>query len=244
MYADDLLLMSISINHLQRLVDLCLLEFEKLGLSINLEKSACLKIGLRFKNCQQCIKIKGAPLSWKSEIKYLGIYILSGLKFTCNLQNARQKFFRATNGIFSKLGTSASSPLVLLSLINSYCLPVLMFALEALSLKKKAILKLDSSYSQCFSKIFNTWDAKTIALCQFYMSMLPIRFLLILNNFNYLLKIDKRHDQLFFLFSHKIKKDLHDLCQMYDIRPSSGTSQKSYVRDCIWENFHKSVNTS
>ena len=118
-----------------------------------------------------------------------------------------------------------------------------MFVMEAILLKEKAMLKLDSSYSQCFYKIFNTWDAKTIALCQFYMSMLPIRFLLVLNNFNYLLKIEKRRDQLFFLFSHKITQNLHDLCQLYDIRPSSGTNQKSYFRDCIWENFHKSVNT-
>ena len=62
MYADDLILLSISINHLPSLLDICLVEFEKLGSClVNLEKSACLQIAKDLKNCQQCIRIKGAP---------------------------------------------------------------------------------------------------------------------------------------------------------------------------------------
>ena len=42
MYADDLMLLSISLNHLQRMVDLCVNEFEHLGLQVNILKfSVC-----------------------------------------------------------------------------------------------------------------------------------------------------------------------------------------------------------
>ena len=45
MYADDLLLMSISVCQLQRMVDLCLDEFNKIDMLLNVKKSICIGIG-------------------------------------------------------------------------------------------------------------------------------------------------------------------------------------------------------
>ena len=45
MYADDLLLLSLSLRDLQLMVNLCNMEFKALGLSINIAKSACPRIG-------------------------------------------------------------------------------------------------------------------------------------------------------------------------------------------------------
>ena len=47
MYADDLVLLSISIKDVQMMIDLCELEFKALGMAINVQKTACLRIGKR-----------------------------------------------------------------------------------------------------------------------------------------------------------------------------------------------------
>src|ERR1043165_7162071 len=49
MYADDLLLMSISVSDLQLLVDLCIKEFEYLDMKININKYVCMRVDPRHK---------------------------------------------------------------------------------------------------------------------------------------------------------------------------------------------------
>ena len=92
----------------------------------------------------------------------------------------RQKYFRAINGIFGKIGIK-SSPEVSISLVNSFCLPILLYSMEAVYLYKRDVSRLDAAYSQCFSKIFNSWDATTINQCQFFMSVLPVVRLILLH---------------------------------------------------------------
>jgi hypothetical protein len=45
MYADDLLLLSVSVTDLQKIVSICIKEFDLLDLSLNVSKSAYLRIG-------------------------------------------------------------------------------------------------------------------------------------------------------------------------------------------------------
>jgi len=125
MYADDLILLSISIYELQILVDTCLLTFEDLKLEINVKKSACMRIGPRHNIGARPITIKLSPMAWKSEIRYLGVNIISSNKFKVNLQPAKQKFFGALNGIFGKVGTK-TSPHLLISLVKTFCFPIIL----------------------------------------------------------------------------------------------------------------------
>ena len=47
MYADDIILMSISVTDLQALIDICATEFEELDMIINIKKSMCIRVGQR-----------------------------------------------------------------------------------------------------------------------------------------------------------------------------------------------------
>src|SRR5207244_11923819 len=62
MYADDLLLLSSSITDLQKMVNLCVREFEAIDLSINLQKSCCVRIGYGYKPAVANICINNAHL--------------------------------------------------------------------------------------------------------------------------------------------------------------------------------------
>ena len=77
------------------------------------------------------ITIDGKPLLWLQEFSYLGIKLISAKRFNVNLQESRQKCYRALNGILSKLGPD-SSPLILCSFIEAYCVPILVYASECI----------------------------------------------------------------------------------------------------------------
>ena len=136
MYADDVILLSISLAHMQLMVSLYLKEFSAIGMNINVDKSGCKRIGERHNVDTKPICINDIPLKWNQEIRYLGINFLSGKKFNFNMQIIKQKYFRALNGIFGKVGLN-TAPDVICSLIDSQCVPILLFAAEALNWSKK-----------------------------------------------------------------------------------------------------------
>ena len=126
MYADDLVLLSISLTHMKMMVDVCVKEFLDLGMEINIKKSGCVRIGARHDAETDTLVINNMILEWKNDTKYLGAILFSAKRFSFNSQVSKQKYYRAINGIFGKIGMNIS-PAVLCSLINSFGVPVFMY---------------------------------------------------------------------------------------------------------------------
>jgi len=80
-------------------------------------------------------------LPWATELRYLGIYILSSHVFKCSQDHAKRAYFRSLNAIFGKIGRNASEEAVL-QLVSSKCLPILMYATEAFGLNQSDIRSL------------------------------------------------------------------------------------------------------
>ena len=113
-YADDIILITRSCSNLQRLLDIVQHELFYLNLVLNAQKCCCLRIGSRFNApCALMVCLDGTPIPWVSRIRYLGIFIDSGRGFRCSIDEAKRKFNRAANSIFSKLLGSASEELIL-----------------------------------------------------------------------------------------------------------------------------------
>jgi hypothetical protein len=72
MYADDLVLIAISISDLRKLIDICISFFDSIDMPINLSKSKCMRIGARFKCYCAPIVINNSTLSWTKSMKFLG----------------------------------------------------------------------------------------------------------------------------------------------------------------------------
>ena len=83
MYADDLILLSICIADLQYLVDFCVEEFKAIGLALNINKTACMRVGARYAFSALPIAVGTQRLAWVNELSYLGIKLLSGKKIQC-----------------------------------------------------------------------------------------------------------------------------------------------------------------
>jgi len=75
LYADDIILLASSVESLQKLVTiLCATELSSLDMSINGNKSVCIRIGPRSnKHCANTSVQDGQDLNWIQSCPYLGI---------------------------------------------------------------------------------------------------------------------------------------------------------------------------
>ena len=71
-------------------------------------------------------------LTWSPNLKYLGITLKSFSKFSVDLKDSRSNFYKSFNAIYSKV--SRASEDVILSLMKSFCIPSLLYGIEALYL--------------------------------------------------------------------------------------------------------------
>ena len=173
MYADDIILLAPSINELQKMMLICFEELAYLDLKQNFDKSVALKMGKGWKlNC--CALVAGeTAIKWVTETRYLGLYLRSGPKFSCNFEKTKIKYYRASNAILAKLGKQ-NNPTVTVHLLQAMAFPILAYALEALRFNKTKLIKLEYPWSRAFMKIVDTFDNSIVLQCQLFTGVLPL----------------------------------------------------------------------
>ena len=95
-------------------------------------------------------------------MRYLGLFIVQSHIFRCSLDHAKRSFYRTVNGIFGKIGRTASEEVVL-ELVKTKCFPILQYGPEACPLNKTNLRSLDFSVNRFFMKLFKTSDNSTPA---------------------------------------------------------------------------------
>jgi len=154
------------------MINLCISELCFNDLSVNVLKSVCLRVGVRH-NCTTCnLSVNTQVILWQNKLSFLGFTFLSGPNFKCNLQINKQKYFSSVNGILSKVGDKDFSSLTL-SMVDSFCVPVLLYGLEALDNKSTTINSIDFAYNGVFVKLFNIKKIYNILYCQRATNCLP-----------------------------------------------------------------------
>ena len=123
-YADDMLLIAVTVSALESLLRACESELQFLDMSINVKKSSCIRIGHRRNvTCAySTTTCHGQPLHWVSEFRYLGVFIVSSRFFKCSLVCDKHSFYAAANGLFGKLLNTASKEVVLELVRTKYSL--------------------------------------------------------------------------------------------------------------------------
>jgi len=128
-------------------------NFIGIDMMINMKKSFCLRIGPRYKvKCSNIVASDSNVISWSNIIRYLGVNIVAGHKFTCSLDNCQRSFYRAFNAIFGKVGRIASKD-VIIELLKAKCLPALYYGLESCPVNKSQIRSLEYVLNNTFRKI-------------------------------------------------------------------------------------------
>jgi len=111
-------------------------------------------------------------LLWVQELKFLRIVFLSGHNFNFKLQVNKHNFFRAANGILGRVGSKIFTN-VTLSMIDTFCVPVLLYGFEALDNKPSARQAINFVYNGIFVKLFNVKDTYNIHYCHWGTGCLP-----------------------------------------------------------------------
>jgi len=109
----------------------------------------------------------GHLILWIDEMRYIGLFIVQSYIFRCTLDHAKRSFDRALNGIFRKIGRTASEE-VLLELTKTKYLPILLYGLDACPLNKTNLRLLNFSVNRFFIKLYKTSDTgvQIVAKCQ------------------------------------------------------------------------------
>jgi len=153
---------------------MCEIELNFLDTAINYSKTCCMRIGPRCAiSCANISTRDGRTLSWVSELRYLGILIVKSRNFKCSLSNAKCNFYRAVNGIFSRIINFASEE-VIIELITRKCMPILLYSLESCQLSNGDLHSLDFTYNRMCMKLFKSSNIELIKEYRGYSLILKV----------------------------------------------------------------------
>lgn len=102
--------------------------------------------------------------SGSKQFDNLGVFLVSSQSFKCCFRNAKRSFYMAFNAIFGKVGRMASED-VILSLIESKCLPAMFYGLEACPVNSSQINSLEFSLTSTLMKTFSTRSKEIVTEC-------------------------------------------------------------------------------
>ena len=180
--------------------------------------------------------INDVSVPWSNSLKYLGIVFVSGNKMTFDFKLSRSKFFRSFNSIYSKI--SKANETVIVSLIKTNCIPILIYGVEALDLKKSMLHSLNNVLCLVFGKIFGSYEKRILNNCLYYMNTLPLSFEYLIRKFRFLSKL-KQAKSILLCKIHEIigKAELLKLHSDLQLQPISNVA---VVKESICMKF---VNT-
>lgn len=169
-YADDIMLLSHSVQVMQYMLDICESYATDFDVKFNCIKSVAMRIGWRHNcSCADLI-LCGKPLLYVASIKYLGVYINSAKSFKCSFEHVKMKFYRTFNALYCRSKASYSE-LVSIELFKSYCLPSLLYAVESVAPSKTDVRMMDRCIDAAVRKIFKV---STSDNCSFIRSCLGL----------------------------------------------------------------------
>ena len=119
----------------------------------NGNKSHCLSLGKLANVDIGHMLFDNQSADWCYSIKYLGVHLLSGKGLSFGIAPIKRTFYAACNILFSH--SRGVDKIIQLSLQETYCLPVLLYASPALYLKTNQLSKLEVCWNSIYHKILN-----------------------------------------------------------------------------------------
>ena len=235
MYADDLVLLSSSVEQLRNMIAICFSEFAELDLQVNPKKSACLRFGDQCTSQLPNITVNNCIIPWENQLRYLGIVFASSKKFSVDLKHIRCKFYSSFNALYSKIYNANEH--MITSLVKSICIPTMVYSLNALNFKPSELSSLDKPLLHAFAKIFKTYDQNCLSSCMYYMNILPIKFEYYKLKLNFLNNLPNSDNILLRSWYSAIGcNELSELCRHLNV-------ENGYVNsaEIVWKNFAASV---
>jgi len=212
-YADDIILISASVCDLQSMIDICFHEGNNLDILFNASKSCLFKIGKVYKENLISLNLGTQSLQWAEKIKYLGLHFVSHKSFKVDFAIVIRKCYTAANNVFkhSKYVTEIAK----LCLAESFILPILTYAIEALNLSKLQCHKLNVCWNNIYRKIFGMHKWESVKLIQFFCDRLDFNSIYNLRKLKFTAKVAQLNNIA--LSKCSINEEFNVLCLNYKL---------------------------
>ena len=115
-------------------------------MTFNPNKSVLFMIGKEYDHIAYDLTVGNQSLAWSQTLNYLGVNIRSGYMLDVDVCVNLRRFYSAANGILSNV--KFASEITKLHLLESFCLPLLCYACEVISLTKTSRSNCKSCYNQ------------------------------------------------------------------------------------------------
>jgi len=100
MYADDLLVLSPSVNGMQSMLDICSVYGGLHDIAFNAAKTVIMSVGRNVVH-KPLMLIAKHEIAWVDHCKYLGVSFLTRSNLVVDVLPIKRKFYGAVNSIFS-----------------------------------------------------------------------------------------------------------------------------------------------
>jgi len=202
LYADDILLLSPTVNGLQSMLDKCAEVASILSLEFNVNKSHCIAIGKMCKNEIMPMNLNGNDVNWSDAIKYLGVYLQSDRSVKFDISHNKRNFYAACNSIF--LHSHGVNEIALLHLQETYSLSVIyiyiMYAIPALSLTNRQVNELNICWNNVIRRLFGYHKWEIVSALLLSLGRLYVRYLLMLRKVMFYIRLFYSHNA--FIHNH------------------------------------------
>ena len=143
------------------MLDICNSEIAASDLHFSVVKSVVMRVGPRW-NCRCAeFNLGSSVLKFVDSIKYLGIYMKAGSKFSCCCEHLKLRFYSSFNALYLR-SNSSHSELVSVQLLQSFCLPVILYGLEVTEPQKYVLTMLNNLSNRAIYKILKVSDKDVI----------------------------------------------------------------------------------
>ena len=221
-FADDIILLSASVAHLQLMLNICSEFAATSDLNFNNKKSHLMKIGPILGLNLPSLILGGDKLDWVDEVKYLGVVFNAGKKLTVDVNVNCRKFLGASFAILQKCKYLSEE--ILCKLILTNCLPMLLYGIDSICLKVEQVRKMSVVFNTVFRRIFHMSRFSSMRLIYSYIGTKTLDYLY--------------HERLISLHSQCCISEFDLLRCCANLR----SSQDDIINICLFYDVHINMN--
>ena len=159
MYADDLIILSASVQGLQSMLDCCTRMSYHTNLNFNVKKCLCFVVGPTYNDIMPAMLLCSESITWSKCFKYLGVNFVCNKTLQLDVNVIKRKFYASCNAVICNSGSA--DEIVKLSLCESFCIPLLVYGVPFCNLNRAILQELNVCWNSVMRRIFgfHRWES-------------------------------------------------------------------------------------
>ena len=150
-YADDLMLLSPSVQGLRKMLKVCESYGQLYGVKYNPKKTVCMLFSKQHSKSKPKMTLCGDELAWVDSVKHLGHVLTYNLSEAIDVRNKKCDMYSRVNTVLANLGKSCDS--VLQKIFNSQCAHL--YGTVVWSFDDKSIREYVVAWNRSVRRMFN-----------------------------------------------------------------------------------------